>query len=125
MDGSLPLLSLRAASKIKTRARVLASAKALFEADGFSAATVRDIAAHASLSTGAIFASFSGKEALFTAAMGKPAPTPAMIDASSDMVDALRQAETFMASFEDDALQDGINERLAAVRAAIAKAEGR
>jgi hypothetical protein len=41
-----------------------------------------------------------------------------------EMLVALRAAEGFMAGFEGDELQDGIDERLALVRAAIAKAEG-
>lgn len=48
-----------------------------------------------------------------------------MISATPDMMAALRLAESFMAGFEDDEMQDGINQRLAAVRSAIAKAEGR
>lgn len=42
----------------------------------------------------------------------------------ADLMVALRLAESFMAGFEDDELQDGINARLAAVRNAIAAAEG-
>lgn len=124
MDGSQPPPNLRAAAKALTRGKVLLSAKAVFEARGFSAATVRDIAANANLSTGAIFAHFSGKEALFTAAMGKPAPTAAMTDASPDMLEALRQAESFIRGFEDDELQN-VDDILGDVRGAIAQAEGR
>lgn len=36
---------------------------------------------------------------------------------------ALRLAESFMAGFEGDEMQDGIDERLATIRAAIASAE--
>lgn len=36
---------------------------------------------------------------------------------------ALRLAESFMAGFEDNEAQDGINDRLATIRAAIAAAE--
>lgn len=41
------------------------------------------------------------------------------------LLTALRSAESFMAGFEGDELQDGIDERLGTVRAAIAQAEGR
>lgn len=37
------------------------------------------------------------------------------------LLEALVDAEAFMAGFEDDELQDGINDRLAKIRAAIAK----
>lgn len=37
---------------------------------------------------------------------------------------ALRLAETFIAGFEDDGMQEGVADLLGEVRAAIAKAEG-
>lgn len=46
-------------------------------------------------------------------------------DAVHDMLAALRQAEDFIAGFEGDEMQEGIDELLAATRSAIAKAEGR
>lgn len=48
-----------------------------------------------------------------------------LIAAAPDLLDALRTAESFMAGFEGDELQDGIDERLAAIRAVIAKAGAR
>lgn len=48
-----------------------------------------------------------------------------LIAAAPELLDALRAAENFMAGFEGDELQDGIDQRLATVRAAIAKADGR
>lgn len=39
-----------------------------------------------------------------------------------DLIDALKSAESFMSGFQDDELQEGINERLAKVRAALASA---
>jgi hypothetical protein len=44
---------------------------------------------------------------------------------STVLLDALRTAERFMAGFEGDPLQDGIDADLAEVRRAIAQAEGR
>ncbi len=63
--------SLRAQSKLKTRKRVLEAARRLFMERGYDAATIRDIAADAGLSTGAVFASFSDKTDLFNAVMAE------------------------------------------------------
>lgn len=48
-----------------------------------------------------------------------------IIAAAPNVLAALRIAEDFMSGFEGDELQDGIDEKLATIRAAIAKAEGR
>ena len=58
-------LTRRAFAKQQTRQRLLAAAKRLVTERGYDAATVRDIAAAADLSTGAVFASFSDKADLF------------------------------------------------------------
>ena len=63
--------SLRAQSKQKTRRRVLDAARQLFMERGYEAATIRDIAAQAGLSTGAVFASFIDKTDLFNAVMAE------------------------------------------------------
>jgi AcrR family transcriptional regulator len=63
--------SLRAQSKQKTRRRVLDAARQLFMERGYEAATIRDIASHAGLSTGAVFASFVDKTDLFNAVMAE------------------------------------------------------
>jgi AcrR family transcriptional regulator len=55
----------RALSKMRTRRQLLDAAKRLFNERGYEAATVREIAAAAGLSTGAVFASFSDKADLF------------------------------------------------------------
>jgi AcrR family transcriptional regulator len=62
--GSIPLTR-RALAKQNTRKRLLAAAKQLVIERGYDAATVRDIAAAADLSTGAVFASFNDKADLF------------------------------------------------------------
>jgi AcrR family transcriptional regulator len=54
------------------RARIVAVARSLFEARGFEAVTVRDVAFAAERSTGSIFVHFRDKEDLFAAAMGRP-----------------------------------------------------
>src|SRR6185312_9150678 len=56
----------RALAKQRTREKILASAKALFAERGYEAATIRDIAKAAGMSTGAVFASFTDKSDLFT-----------------------------------------------------------
>jgi AcrR family transcriptional regulator len=63
--------SLRAQSKLKTRRRVLEAARQLFMERGYEAATIRDIAGAAGLSTGAVFASFLDKTDLFNAVMAE------------------------------------------------------
>ena len=63
--------SLRAQSKLKTRRRVLDAARQLFMERGYEAATIRDIASEAGLSTGAVFASFVDKTDLFNAVMAE------------------------------------------------------
>ncbi|MDC7682823.1 TetR/AcrR family transcriptional regulator [Asticcacaulis sp. BYS171W] len=63
-EASLPL-GARARSKELNRLKILASAKALFRDRGFEAATLRDIAKEAGLSTGAVFANFADKNEIF------------------------------------------------------------
>jgi AcrR family transcriptional regulator len=55
----------RALAKQQTHAKVLAAARKLFSANGYQGATIRDIAAAAGMSTGAVFANFSDKSDLF------------------------------------------------------------
>ena len=55
----------RAAGKARSRQSLLDAAKRLFMQRGYEGATVREIAAAAGLSTGAVFASFSDKSDLF------------------------------------------------------------
>lgn len=63
-ETTLPL-GARARSKELNRLKILDSAKALFRDRGFEAATLRDIAKEAGLSTGAVFANFSDKNEIF------------------------------------------------------------
>jgi len=55
----------RALAKQQTRAKVLAAARKLFSEQGYEGATIRDIAAAAGMSTGAVFANFTDKSDLF------------------------------------------------------------
>ncbi|BEV09869.1 TetR/AcrR family transcriptional regulator [Asticcacaulis sp. DW145] len=63
-ETALPL-GARARSKELNRLKILASAKALFRERGYEAATLRDIAREAGLSTGAVFANFADKNEIF------------------------------------------------------------
>lgn len=67
-----PWPNLRERRKAKTRAAALAAARTLFARDGFEAATIRGIARQMKMSTGAIFANFPDKAALYAEAMGCP-----------------------------------------------------
>jgi len=63
-EPRLPL-GARARSKELNRLKILASARTLFRERGYEAATLRDIASEAGLSTGAVFANFSDKNEIF------------------------------------------------------------
>jgi AcrR family transcriptional regulator len=60
----------RALAKQRTREKILSAAKNLFTARGYEGATIRDIASGAGMSTGAVFASFTDKQDLFTEIVG-------------------------------------------------------
>lgn len=55
----------RTLAKLQTRAKVMAAARKLFSEQGYEGATIRDIAAVAGMSTGAVFANFADKADLF------------------------------------------------------------
>lgn len=57
--------SVRALSKAANRQKILDSARILFGQKGYDAATLRDIAQAAGLSTGAVFANFADKRDIF------------------------------------------------------------
>jgi AcrR family transcriptional regulator len=59
----------RALAKQQTRQKVLAAARKLFGEKGYQGATIRDIAAEAGMSTGAVFANFADKSDLFAEIM--------------------------------------------------------
>jgi len=58
-------LTRRSLAKQQTRRRLIAAAKALVAERGYEAATLRDVAAMAQVSTGAVFANFADKADLF------------------------------------------------------------
>lgn len=66
----------RKKAKAATRQKIVEAARLLFEAGGYEAATIRTIASVAGMSTGAVFASFTGKEALYREIYGHGPITP-------------------------------------------------
>ena len=67
-------LNRRQKAKARTRAKVIAAAQAVFQAKPYPTATIRDIARTAGMSTGAVFANFSGKAELWRETMGSEPP---------------------------------------------------
>jgi AcrR family transcriptional regulator len=62
--GARPL-NRRQAAKQRTRGKVIEASRSLFAQRGYDAATIRDIAREAGMSTGAVFANFQDKAELF------------------------------------------------------------
>lgn len=71
-----PRLTRRQIAKINTADKVLKSARLEFETKGYAAATIRNIAKGAKMSTGAVFANYIDKEDLYVAAYGHKPITP-------------------------------------------------
>ena len=86
----------RALAKQQTRAKVLAAARRLFSEQGYEGATIRDIAAAAGMSTGAVFANFSDKSDLFR---------EIMITDMAALADAMREALGRGSGAEDSLLK--------------------
>src|SRR6202008_2947156 len=76
----------RALAKLQTRNKVLAAARKLFSEHGYEGATIRDIAAAAGMSTGAVFANFSDKSDLFR---------EIMITDMGALAEAMREAASY------------------------------
>jgi AcrR family transcriptional regulator len=89
-----PGLTRRAMAKQRTRQRLLSAARRLFTSRGYEAATIRDIAAEAELSTGAVFASFSDKADLFNEVI--IADCEALFQQMAAIEDADTAAETLL-----------------------------
>ena len=70
-DIDAPRLNRRQAAKVRTRGKVLDAARTLFGERGYDAATIRDIAKGAGMSTGAVFANFQDKSELFEAVLAE------------------------------------------------------
>jgi len=67
LEADAPRMNRRQAAKVRTRQKVLDAARGLFAERGYDAATIRDIAKGAGMSTGAVFANFQDKNELFEA----------------------------------------------------------
>ncbi|HEV2083390.1 MAG TPA: TetR/AcrR family transcriptional regulator [Brevundimonas sp.] len=65
------VMNRRQAAKVRTRGKVLSSARELFAQRGYDPATIRDIAKGAGMSTGAVFANFQDKAELFEAVLAE------------------------------------------------------
>lgn len=85
----------RTLAKMHTRQRLLGAARRLFTSRGYDAATIRDIASEADLSTGAVFASFSDKAELFNEVI--IADCESLFQAMSDVAEGASVAETLLA----------------------------
>ena len=86
----------RALAKQQTRLKVLAAARRLFSEQGYEGATIRDIAAAAGMSTGAVFANFTDKSDLFR---------EIMVDDMEALSAAMRDAATRGRNVEDAVLK--------------------
>src|SRR5689334_17963114 len=86
----------RALAKQQTRVKVLSAARQLFSEQGYEGATIRDIAAAAGMSTGAVFANFTDKSDLFREIMTE--------DLTSLVAD-MREAVSRTATVEDGLLK--------------------
>lgn len=113
-------LNRRQQAKAATRQKVLTAAENLFETVGYEAATIRDIARDAGKSTGAVFANFENKDALYLAIHGHPALTP---EQGLHLAAALRSAVTFIQRFEDDPFFDEAPQLLADIREVLPPAK--
>ncbi len=82
----------RALAKQQTRVKVLAAARQLFSEQGYEGATIRDIAAAAGMSTGAVFANFTDKSDLFR---------EIMVEDMTGLVDEMREATARATNVEE------------------------
>lgn len=90
----LPLPNKREKAKALTRSKVVSAAAKLFAEVGYEKATIRDIAKAAKMSTGAVFANFEDKAALYTAIQGHaPVTTEQGLELFMLMRDLLPEAE--------------------------------
>lgn len=108
-------LTTRQRAKIATRAKVLAGARQAFDCHGYQGADIRTIAAGIEMSTGAVFANFDSKDALYREIYGHPPISPEL---GRDLLEALKAADAFIAR------RGLVGEGPAVIRAAIAKATG-
>lgn len=84
----------------RTRAALVRATLAVIEAKGFAQASLAEIAAHAGMSTGAIYSNFAGKAELFYAAMASKnlILAPAYVPGASLKTQMRAAAEALIAS---------------------------
>jgi AcrR family transcriptional regulator len=98
----------------------MAAARALFSQHGYEAATIRDIARTAGMSTGAVFANFQDKSDLFEAVMEEDFERVAeVMRASGEATDGKPVAERLLKLFEAG-YRDGFTD-VPLVQAAVAQ----
>ncbi|HEX4179484.1 MAG TPA: TetR family transcriptional regulator [Caulobacteraceae bacterium] len=85
----------RSLAKLRTRQRLLAAAKQLVADRGYEAATLRDVAALAEMSTGAVFANFADKADLFN---------EVIVDDLAELLDEMTRAASAAATARDAVL---------------------
>lgn len=94
--------------KARTREALLGAAARAFARDGFAGARVEEIAAQAGVTTGALYAHFAGKEALFLAVYEEHAAQRAReveqagVDVTSEALNPRAAADQWMARFDAD-----------------------
>lgn len=71
-ESVTPKLNRRQRAKEATSRKVMNAARLLFQTKGYEAATIRDIAKEAGMSTGAVFANYQDKAELYALAFGHP-----------------------------------------------------
>lgn len=123
-DGSTHPIPRRETSRDRAKAataqKILQAARTLFEDVGFEAATIRDIAAKAAMSTGAVFANYEDKVDLYRTIYGHPPITP---EVGRMMLAALDAAESELGhAFRGCALVQALATARDASRIAIAAA---
>lgn len=92
-------LNRRQLAKARTVAKVKEAARFLFVNVGYEATTIRDLAARIGMSTGAVFASFENKDAIWTEVMGSPPPSIAVAEEIALLV-ALRPDWKWLLKFD-------------------------
>lgn len=86
-------MNLREKAKARTVAKTLSAAREEFATGDYHSVTIRSIAKRMKMTTGAVFANFSGKEQLFTEAMGFPPPVDGPLTRAAPML--LEAVQTF------------------------------
>ncbi|MGZ8407523.1 MAG: TetR family transcriptional regulator [Caulobacteraceae bacterium] len=115
-NESVQILGRRAESKAKTRRKVLESARHMFAERGYEGATMREIASHAGMSTGALFANFTDKADLFNEVMSED------LQAQAERLQAVQAGDKPLRQALIDGMRTGYEfhlEQLPLLRAAI------